>query len=232
MFSWFIFQVNWFKFFSHSFLGDIQIFKFWIGLPCLLKFDHLLDWKLNFFIGRIAFLSNPINKLLLLNYWFPVFRIPFKLVQFLVGDTWCTTNEDYTWVITVFYINVPQYKNVGISAYKTLDGQITKLWFRMSCDFVVFRLDQMKDNMGSKASLSLKWEKKLLFNCRTICCSFCWNIWWHSSYFSTRNMSRHMEAILMTKIMLRTFTSHLIRFSVLQYTWLDIPSVDYDLWNQ
>ena len=153
---WFILQIDRFKFFSDSFPCNIQVFQLWIGLPCLLKFNHLLNGEFDLFIGRIAFLSYPVNKLLLLNYGFPVLRVPLKLVQFLVSHTGCSTDENYTWVITIFHINISQNKNICVSADKTLNGQITKLRFRMSCDFVVFWLYQMEDYMRCKSGLSLK----------------------------------------------------------------------------
>lgn len=137
------------------FLCDVEISELGISFPGFFEFDHLLDWKLNFFIGRIAFLSYPINELLLLNHWLPIFRVPFVFIQLLIGDARSSTNEDNAWIVPVFYVDVAENKYIGISADKAFNGQITEFWLGMGGNLIMFGLNKMEGNVRGKTGFTL-----------------------------------------------------------------------------
>jgi hypothetical protein len=109
-------------------------------------------------LSRILFsclLSNPIYYLFLLNYWLPFLSIPFILGCFFISNTRSSTNKNNTRLVALFNLYKAQNKNIGISANKALNGQISKLPLWMRGYLIMFRFDQMKYNMWCKSILSL-----------------------------------------------------------------------------
>ena len=89
-----------------------------------------------------------------MNQRLPFVRTPFKLSGFLFIYAWSSADEDGTAIVSILNLDESQDEDIGVPANKALDDEVSEVAFWVSGYLVMFRFDEMEDNVGCESIVS------------------------------------------------------------------------------
>jgi hypothetical protein len=91
----------------------------------------------------------------LLNQGLPLIRAPFELRGFFLVDAGSPADEDGAAFVALPDLNKAEDEDIGVSADKTLDGQIAEVSVGVGGNFVVLAFDEVENDVGCESILAL-----------------------------------------------------------------------------